>query len=244
MSKNRFVSIAATLLTSILVCASTAPSALASESAVPIDDSVVVETMSYAEMRAEMNRAGIPLATQDSLIKKLNAGQLWDSMIGSKPISTVQRESRAGIEEVQRFADGSVIITTIEKPTASSIGGIGILSRPVTGCAVLPNLNGWIRRADCNAKAKYMSYSLSFKIDYSVKAGRGRVDAVNSAKVTALPPWTVNEKSLTIPRAISSGTVPARARLDATLAFVKYAGSFPAWLEVKVLTSAYVEDGT
>ncbi|WP_159614188.1 hypothetical protein [Glutamicibacter sp. JC586] len=91
------------LLAGVLFISSSAPS-LAAGVALPKEDVV--------KIRSGLRDLGVDLKTQDQLIKKLEKGIAWDSLIeSSKPISNTTQQLSGETVERMVFADGSVAIS-------------------------------------------------------------------------------------------------------------------------------------
>lgn len=52
----------------------------------------------------------------EPLIKKLQAGERWDSLAGVAPTDVEVEETPDSTIRISRFPDGSVMVTTIERP--------------------------------------------------------------------------------------------------------------------------------
>lgn len=85
-----------------------------------------------------------------------------------------------------------------------------LASTTISGCNTLPNQNGWTRRADCliYSTSAIRDISGSFRFDYAVKSGGGRIDTVYGPdrRCTGSASGT-----LSIDRPINVGSNPALA---------------------------------
>lgn len=104
--------------------------------------------------------------------------------------------------------------STLESPLATSsvVGSneVAPTGSSISGCDSLPAKNGWTRRADCwvYSSTTLHDLSASFYFDYSVKAGRGRIDKVYGADRQC---WGTASGSLYIARKLNAGSTPALA---------------------------------
>lgn len=192
-----------------------------------------------SELSSRLDALGIDGETQKSLVAKWNAGDAWDSMSGGEVVSSETREIDGSSTIRTVFRDGSVSETSLETPREGSGTSIGVMSKPLAGCQSVPNLNGWVRRANCTADANYGVYKLKFTTDYSVKSGGGRIDRAFGASCDVVPPVSQKGCSLSINRKLNSGSVPATARLTAQFGG-QWGGSITAWVQVEAYGSAWV----
>lgn len=66
-----------------------------------------------AELRSFLSKYDVSQPTQDALLKKLEAGQAWDSISESSPPTDVEEKSVGrDIETVSTFKDGSITVET------------------------------------------------------------------------------------------------------------------------------------
>ncbi|WP_143465550.1 hypothetical protein [Leifsonia sp. NCR5] len=76
-------------------------------------------------LRATLAKFDVPVATQDELIARARAGQVWDaSTPNAVPVSEERGVVKDGFEyDVKRFADGSVAYAGLEIPAVEQGGG-------------------------------------------------------------------------------------------------------------------------
>lgn len=151
------------------------------------------------------------------------------------------------------YEDGTVDIIKVEKPTetldydpnaADPSGRISAQrSGEVKGCSAIPDKNGWKRRINCRVySSKGSEVDGFFRVDYSVKAGAGRIDRAYSPEISTFPGVICSDPKLTIVRKASQGSAPAVARMTSQCSFLKIGSSYTAWMEANVLTRIWVTD--
>lgn len=146
----------------------------------------VLSDQSYTEIDSELAQYGVPRATREILIQKLENGQDWDSVSGAAPVH-VETEKNAATREiitVDHFADGSIAVSTTSdleavkraaEAAASSSTPI-ITPRAITGCSFTSNSYGGYWKG-CKAERNWITMALGFHFDYSNLKDRGaRID--------------------------------------------------------------------
>lgn len=115
------------VLVSILLCLSLLTFSAQSAKA---DDSSLEAAI--PQIRANLAEYGVSIATQDSLIKKLQAGELWDSLKGSVVPSATKKYLNNANERVtvNTFPDGSIDVASIQLASKASNTG----QRSVSNC--------------------------------------------------------------------------------------------------------------
>lgn len=219
--------------TSLLVTGLGAPAGANSD---PVVADEVVASDDLSERLVDL---GVAEDVRAALVSKWESGQAWDSMTGVEPISTSTTEEGEWVVTRSVYPDGSVSQVSLETPKESSGAEIGLRAKPLNGCKSLPNSGGWVRRADCTADAKYGVYDLYFNVDYSVKSGGGRIDKAYNGRCPVVPPASTTNCTLKTNRPVNNGSVPAQARLSATIT-TPVGGSIPVWLQVEAYGSAWV----
>lgn len=175
------------------------------------------------EIRQAFDDLGVDGDVQDSLIAKLQSGQLLDSDAGVKPVDETELAVDGATQVKATYPDGSVSVTTVgsEYAVASAPGVHGvevpaITPMSVSGCQAIPNSGGWIRRTNCAIKWDSATMGFGFVGNYSVKSGAGRVDgawARDGWYYNRLPGRVVDSHNLRIGRTVSTSSHYAWARL-------------------------------
>ncbi|RTE49551.1 hypothetical protein [Actinobaculum sp. 352] len=169
MKKNRLMAgVASLLLASAPVvvpqAATAAPFDLAHSNAlVSSSDRIEDELVSF------FDRYGVPKTQQQGLIDKLNNGVAWDSMSGASPVTT--ETSRVGASDVtiERYADGSVVVSTIdavpENPDDPMPAGI-------SSCRLVSSSNYHANYKNCFANVEFGVWQMGFHFDRNTVKGR------------------------------------------------------------------------
>jgi hypothetical protein len=177
-----------------------------------------------AGMRSRFTAAGVSKATQDRLIAKFRAGITWDSQNGSKPVSDTTKV--VGDEEVttQTFADGSLIINSIEIPKPASASGTGIQPQSISGCRAGSGV-GSFPFYDCHIATNQFSFDIDFYSD-------GMTSNIGAARVSNyrnIGYWTaaatVNSTGFQLIRSVQSGSSEAAVRATLYVTFLVGSGS-------------------
>lgn len=206
---------------------------VSSSAVAPLDEST------QAQFRSEFERYGVPLEKQEELIANHEAGKLWDSNSGATAVTT---ESNAAGETIQRFADGSIAVTSVEQPAATQ-GEVTPMA--VSRCRAVPGSGGYQKRVDCLVNKNTVQTNQSFEADYQVKSGAaGRILAVrNPVYWCYFPGCKMSSPDLRITRSTSSGSTPATARMTQQITYTNPANgndiiSSTLWVQLNVTTSA------
>ncbi len=149
--------LAAGVLAASLIGLSPGTSALAAEGTeVPPEQAV--------HMREEMTRYGVDTQTQDSLIEALNRGESWESLEGGVPVSRETVRLDSTIETIERYSDGSIIVTVAPDLEAVAEGTTGP-TRSVSGCSYSGSSYAGYWK-NCRASVSLVALTLRFSFDY------------------------------------------------------------------------------
>lgn len=115
--------------------------------------------------------AGVPADQRNRLIQKWRTGEPWDSQIAhSKAASQRVVEHETYTETVDIFADGSIVISTVDKPrdASGSVGGVSPLG--VSQCSVT-STNYANYYNNCRASMSNGVVTLRFDFNYVYPRG-------------------------------------------------------------------------
>ncbi|MCC4909083.1 hypothetical protein [Microbacterium sp. cx-59] len=130
------------------------------------------------------DRYGVDDATQQRLIQVLESGELLDSMTsGAEPVSTVETDAEGSTEIISTFEDGSISVTSLEKPSVAPSDGT-VAPRAVSGCT-LYNGGGFASYSNCLVSNGNGTTSLQFRADYSRSANSASISNWRDAQVVA-----------------------------------------------------------
>jgi hypothetical protein len=168
-----------------------------------------------------MTEGGIPLATQDVLIAKIEAGSVPDSLSGADPVEVATLDLGEYTRTVNIFADGSRSWTEVQTQPSSPPDSPSARAS-IEACT---NSAGW--KVGCRIGIYDISSSATFVIDYQTSSsGSAKVrDMRSKACANVAGPCSV---SGSIKRATQSSAGPAWAELSykASAAWVSVSGSF------------------
>lgn len=112
-------------------------------------------------------------ATQDELLESLERGELWDAIGGSDPVNVTTNAYAGETETVERYADGSIVVTTVEVPvapfSANPIGGVTPFT--VGPCESSSTGSGYANRYDCKVFSTSGVVEMGFYMSYSLRQG-------------------------------------------------------------------------
>jgi len=108
------------------------PAATAAQSPAP-KVAVSDVNQSLEQAREFLTIYKVTAETQERLVAKYQRGETWDSLNGATPVDTQTVEKTGKTETVSRFADGSVNVTSIQKPAAAPQEG-EITTRGISEC--------------------------------------------------------------------------------------------------------------
>lgn len=127
-----------------------------------------------AELGQFWDSYNVPSEQQKNLLEKLENGVRWDSFgKNAEPVLSEEQDSAAESVTVNRFADGSISVESISKPTGLNEG---ISTRSVKDCRVVSGNNGTQRQTGCHAQVNLGVISMGFYFDKITSPGAlGRV---------------------------------------------------------------------
>jgi len=174
---------------------------------------------------------GVSSNTAIALIEQFNSGIPLDSMTGGQPGSVLITETSEEIETKYTFSDGSISISTLEKPAAGS--GSLYQSMAVGGCNSVVSGSGYANHYDCAVAGTNGVYlTIQFRADYTrSSSGLGIINALRSPSASA-GGGTATTPVLSITRKQGYSSSPARAQ--ATTQFSNTGASYTARLFLNV----------
>lgn len=115
----------------------------------------------------------VPAATQDELLESLEQGELWDAIGGSDPVNVTTNEHAGESETIERYADGSIVVTSVEVPAdpfaTDPIGGVTPFT--VGPCESSSTGSGYANRYDCKVFSTSGVVEMGFYMSYSLRQG-------------------------------------------------------------------------
>lgn len=181
LSRFRMRSASAVVFVAALVLAGTATSATADGHIDP-----------YADIRAFWGKNGVSPETQDLLLAKMEAGELLDANRSTEvPVSTVETESGGFGVTKYTYADGSILVTSLEVPAKAPSGGAQTFA--AFGNCKQTSGTGWANYKDCEVLVDTGAYSMGFYVTYEkysggyaeIKSTRNPQSGSRGGKITA-----------------------------------------------------------
>lgn len=184
-----------------------------------------------ADIRASFTEFGVESKQQDSLIKKIRAGQPLDAFTGADPILVEDRSTPAKDLTIERFADGSFKAQSVEK-AVEAVPGTVTLSAVITNCSYSGG-SGYAVYSGCSIAANWSGIiNVAFVATYQhVNGGPSSILSVgnstqNCAGVSCSSP------TVWIGRGTSIGTTPAWAQAQSRVQAAW--GSWEVWVQLQV----------
>jgi len=175
--------------------------------AVPAQADSGISPTDRAAMRATWDTYGVPAATQNRLLAALERGHLWDSLDGSTPTSTQTRAVPNGEETIERFADGSISVTTAAVPAPTGTGMVTPLAS-FGNCSTLASSQySYTKR--CNVSTNVVVATAAYSVTYTVVSGSNTTIDTYSGIATACLGGTCSNNHMVLDRKTQSGSTPA-----------------------------------
>lgn len=137
------------------------------------------------------NAHSVPEGTQKVLIRDLKRGDLLDADNGSTPVSSTKEQR--GAFEVTRYTypDGSVSVSTIERPDLQDEDSTGPIAAPMASrvgdCRYTRSGSGYVAFTDCLAYHESTGLGIGMRVDYTLSQAYdsiGKVYAGSGYKVS------------------------------------------------------------
>ncbi|MFF2389373.1 hypothetical protein [Agromyces sp. NPDC058104] len=151
---------------------------------------------------------GVSAEDQANLLEKARAGELPDSMTGASPVSV--EASADGLTKIERFEDGSVLVSEIEEPAVVAPGQIQ--PRGIAGCTQTSG-SGWVQYTGCTVSTASSYATLSFKASYiRASNGTGQITRADTPSAQTYYGSCDASPTINVVRAVSQGaSLPAVA---------------------------------
>lgn len=148
-----------------------------SNNVVPVSHTLVVRgdnnlgnSTTVSELRAKLSEYGVTGAVQDRLIQKYLDGQIWDSLNGSTPVRTTTTIVDHKKQTIERFADGSFVVSTIDLPVKPGM----YMDRSISSCSMISTNHWESKYQGCYANYEAGIIQLGFHFDWtSYNGGKG-----------------------------------------------------------------------
>lgn len=201
-----------------------------------IEQQVEVSDREYIENALRSN--GLSEDTIDSLLNKLDNGELWDSLKGVNPISEQTTTNENGVSKtIRTYADGSITITEVGGGAVTEVvensDGNMISPASVTGGTVTSGSGYRIVRG-ATVKDSNIVITMSYRVDYEQwSGGRGKINRVYLPSVKVVPGSFSNVKFGSI------STTQKYLQADVSVGAMGWTGSKIARLYVQLDSNGY-----
>lgn len=208
---------------------------------------------------------GVPEGQVAALLSSPEREPVLAATRGAEPVRTIHGQGSSFSVALYVYDDGSVHSSIVQvgpvldrvdylvegpglridvREAMEALPRTGMSTSGVSGCDALPNLNGWIRRADCTVYDSMTPPIISgwFQVNYSVKSGAGRIDGNPWGEGMWCIDGYPTGEDIRVVRRLSSGSTPAQVYHDAYCdVSIPYVPSYYIWHKLKVRTSAWTE---
>ncbi|QDW62315.1 hypothetical protein [Oerskovia sp. KBS0722] len=198
----------------------------------PGSTSANLTAIQIASLSTFLSENGVPEGTRASLLQKLAAGEMWDSMSGDEPVSVTESTTAVDRRTVSTYEDGSVVVDTIQLPTPAPGHGT-ITAFDVKNCRSSASGSGYTNYYDCQAASSTGIMTMGFYISYTLVDGVGdKINAVSSPYRQATV-GTSTPPTLSIAKKIENSSGSAWARIQST--WTGFAGAPSGTYEMRAL---------
>ncbi|TFD45409.1 hypothetical protein E3T55_18730 [Cryobacterium frigoriphilum] len=180
-----------------------------------VETANLADPATLTQIDVEMQKWGIEEGTRESLLAKHVAGETWDSMNDSEPVSVDERQDGDTQVTTRRYEDGSVSVSMLERPKAEQGAQEGEISaRGVASCRVSSS-NGVTDYTGCWASESTILISAGFTVNYSThQTGGAWIRSTGSHSITILSLGAgYADLTLGVTKAIATSSAPATAEM-------------------------------
>lgn len=148
--------------------------AAASASPTPDPPSVVTTSTAVEDEQNIIdfwNEYDVPENTQNSLLDAIRNGDFTEaSRAGVEPVESEEITKNGVQQTIERFSDGSIRVTGIQKPTKAKKGTASTYAGTISGCSTTSGA-GWATYKGCLVSIRTDTLYLSFKATYEKYSG-------------------------------------------------------------------------
>lgn len=197
------------------------------------------------QLKTFLNDYGVNQKTQNTLLNKLESGEIWDSLKkNEKPTHSYETENNDVTEKVEVYKDGSIIVTSINYEEVEEVNEISE-NKLISPLAVSPGTvtGGSGYKNFKKAKVYYNSgiANAHFYANFTIVfGGNDYISNVYDQKVTAIG-GSASDISLKRTRAKETLDNKASAKLSFNFTNFNNTGSTTAWLKLFVGKDSYSE---
>ena len=183
----------------------------------------------------------VPQKQWEPLMKDLKEGRPWDSLTGVTPTSVEDRDTPTSSVRISRFSDGSVIVSTLERPTQVVSSSPPLLAgdnaitpmASLAGCTVYTG-SGYAVYRGCGVSNQWGNVYVGFNADYSVINGANdTIDRVYNQTATCWGiGWSCTAANFDPIKTSEDGWGAATARAHSWVS--AQWGSWDVWVQLNV----------
>jgi hypothetical protein len=183
----------------------------------------------------------VPQQQWAPLIKELNEGRLWDSHTGVTATSIEDRDTPTSTVRISRFSDGSVIVSTVERPTQvvnsdpPAVAGNNAITpmASLAGCTAYTG-SGYAVYRGCGVSNQWGNVYVGFNADFSVLNGAyDTIDRVYNQTATCWGiGWSCTAPNFDPVKVREDGWGAATARAHSWVS--AQWGSWDVWVQLNV----------
>lgn len=187
-----------------------------------------------AEVRAWLTSWSVPDWQQDAIVKDLSKGILPESaQSDSAPVSSKTRSDEGYDELIERFQDGSVRVTGVEKGDEVKPGEIA--PRSISSCTYY-NSSGYVSATNCRIYQSSDIGTIEFRANYWRTASQSNVSNAREASFNTRY-GTATQPTVKVVRASGNSSNPAVATAHSKYTSHNGASSEDVYLSLRVLPS-------
>lgn len=190
----------------------------------------------FSELVDLYNTHGVDPAITDSVIAGIRVGDLPDSITQSIPVDSSTQSTTEGIVTVNTFADGSILVSTIETGSPAPLvepGTVGTYA--IEGCTDYSS-GGYVSKQNCYISNTVGLFTISFRADYSYW---GSGSAISGAQYPNLKSSYGSATPVTLNRTAHSASGSGAASVTAHTVFTNWANRYSEdiYLSLRVYTT-------
>lgn len=201
-----------------------------------IEEHTKISQEDINELTTFLNNYNVDKKVQMNLIKKLNDGEIWDSLKkDQKAIHSYEIQTNGITEKVEQYQDGSIVVTSVDYESAEEITPFAVSPGTVTGGSGYKNFK--------KAKVYYNAgiANAHFYADFTIVfGGNDYISRVYDHKVSAVG-GSANDIQLKLTRSKETLDNKASAKLSFNYINFNNTGSISCWLKLTVGKDKYTE---
>lgn len=215
---------------------SAVPAATASEVTSDQDSRNNLTEAEETELREFFDTHNVDDSVQNDLISSFEAGEPWDSMSGEDPANVDVTIVNGVTTEIERFSDGSVVVSTTDTPQEADQGSPDMSPRSVSSCQFISGNRYSASYRNCFAEVNFGVIRMGFYFDRETyNQGQGTITAARGME------HDIYGGALSNHRLIRMSDSQIRYAADFSVAFQGFPVGWTAWMQANqgVSTNAW-----